>query len=257
MSANLLKTYFKDVGRSKLLTREEEVELSKRIEKGDQAARARLIESNLRLAVSIAKKYQNFGCDLPDLIQESNIGLMKAVEKFDWRRGFRFSTYATWWIRQSVRRHVTANSSTIRIPSHARGLIAKIRSTTKEYEEELGAVPTVQELAEILGVSETIIEDAMNAPSYTSSLSTPIGKDESGILQDILPDHDASSPDEVLDKAKITDAVRRGLKNLTAREEKIIRLRFGIGEDEDNDKDFPISSEEYFKLVEESQNVNA
>ena len=112
--SNLLRTYFDEVGRSNLLTREEEVELSKKIEKGDPLARQKLIESNLRLAVSIAKKYQNFGCDLPDLIQESNIGLMKAVEKFDWRRGFRFSTYATWWIRQSVRRHVTANSSTIR-----------------------------------------------------------------------------------------------------------------------------------------------
>ncbi|MDB4337476.1 RNA polymerase sigma factor RpoD/SigA [bacterium] len=255
--SNLLKMYFKDVGRSKLLTREEEVELSKRIEQGDAAARDRLIESNLRLAVSIAKKYQNFGCDLSDLIQESNIGLMKAVEKFDWRRGFRFSTYATWWIRQSVRRHVTANSSTIRIPSHARGLISKIRSTTKEYEEELGVLPTIQELAEILGVSETIVEDAMNAPTYTSSLSKPIGKDESGILQDILPDHDAPSPDEMLDRVKITEAVRRGLKNLTAREEKIIRLRFGITEEDDNHEEFPISAEKYLNLIEENQNVNA
>ncbi len=248
---NLLRTYFDEVGRSNLLTREEEVELSKKIEKGDPLARQRLIESNLRLAVSIAKKYQNFGCDLPDLIQESNIGLMKAVEKFDWRRGFRFSTYATWWIRQSVRRHVTANSSTIRIPSHARGLISKIKSTIAEYEEDLGEPPTNAELADILGVTESIIEDALSAPTYTSSLSHPIGKDESGTLQDIIPDHEAKSPDEVIDKAKMTDAVRRGLQNLTAREEKIIRLRFGITENPANDAEFPISAEKYFNMLEE------
>ena len=130
--SNLLNVYFKEAGKSKLLTKEEEIELSKRIEAGDHLARQKLIESNLRLAVSIAKKYQHFGCDLSDLIQESNIGLMKAVEKFDWRRGFRFSTYATWWIRQAVRRHVTANTSTIRIPSHARGLLARMKNVTDE-----------------------------------------------------------------------------------------------------------------------------
>lgn len=249
--SNLLRTYFDEVGRSNLLTREEEVELSKKIEEGDPRARQKLIECNLRLAVSIAKKYQNFGCDLPDLIQESNIGLMKAVEKFDWRRGFRFSTYATWWIRQSVRRHVTANSSTIRIPSHARGLISKIKSTIKEYEEDLGTPPTTAELSDILGVSESIIEDAMSAPTYTSSLSHPIGKDESGTLQDIIPDEESQTPDEVIDRAKMISAVRRGLQNLTAREEKIIRLRFGISESSTNHLEYPISAEKYYKMMEQ------
>jgi RNA polymerase primary sigma factor len=248
--SNLLKTYFSEVGRSNLLTREEEVSLSKRIEMGDALARQKLIECNLRLAVSIAKKYQNFGCDLPDLIQESNIGLMKAVEKFDWRRGFRFSTYATWWIRQAVRRHVTANSSTIRIPSHARGLISKIKSTIAEYEEDLGETPTSAELADILGVTESIIEDAMRAPTYTSSLSHPIGKDETGTLQDIIPDDEAQTPDEAIDRVKMTMAVRKGLQNLTAREEKIIRLRFGIAESMTNDAEYPISAHKYFKMME-------
>ena len=248
--SNLLRTYFHEVGKSNLLTREEEVELSKRIEQGDQYARQRMIESNLRLAVSIAKKYQHFGCALPDLIQESNIGLIKAVEKFDWRRGFRFSTYATWWIRQAVRRHVTANSSTIRIPSHARGLMGKLKQCIDEYEHEMGVTPTSAEIAEILGVSATIVEDVIRAPRNVASLNKPIGKDDSGTLQDVIPDEDAAGPDEILDREKMSCAVRRGLKNLTAREEKIIRLRFGITEDDANYEEFPISSEQYFNMME-------
>jgi len=248
--SNLLNVYFKEAGKSKLLTKDEEVELSKRIEAGDPEARRKLIESNLRLAVSIAKKYQHFGCDLSDLIQESNIGLMKAVEKFDWRRGFRFSTYATWWIRQSVRRHVTANTSTIRIPSHARGLLSKIKNVSEEYEDEFGSAPTKEELADILGVTTSLIEDALQAPTNTTSLSRPIGKDESGTLEDIVPDSDATHLDDILDKEKITGAVRKGLRCLTSREEKIIRLRFGITEDSTNHSDYPISKEKYMKLME-------
>ena len=249
--SNLLRTYFNEVGKSKLLTREEEVTLSQRIEQGDQAARAKLIESNLRLAVSIAKKYQHFGCALPDLIQESNIGLIKAVEKFDWRRGFRFSTYATWWIRQAVRRHVTANSSTIRIPSHARGLMGKLKECIDEYEHEMGVTPTAAEIADILGVSESIVEDVLRAPKSIASLNMPIGKDDSGTLQDVIPDEDAAGPDEILDREKMSMAVRRGLKNLTSREEKIIRLRFGITEDDTNHLDYPISTEKYFSMLED------
>ena len=249
--SNLLNVYFKEAGKSKLLTKEEEIELSKRIEAGDHLARQKLIESNLRLAVSIAKKYQHFGCDLSDLIQESNIGLMKAVEKFDWRRGFRFSTYATWWIRQAVRRHVTANTSTIRIPSHARGLLSRIKNVTEEYEEEFGTSPTVEELADMLGVTTSLVEDALQAPTNTTSLSRPIGKDESGTLEDVIPDRDQTHLDDLLDKEKITDAVRKGLSCLTAREEKIIRLRFGITEDDTNHESYPISKDKYIKMLEE------
>ena len=134
--ATSIDAYFKQVGRSKLLTREEEVSLSKRIEKGDELARAKMIESNLRLAISIAKKYHKSGCSMEDLIQESNIGLMKAVEKFDWRRGFKFSTYASWWIKQSVRRHIASHRSAVRVPAHASSLIYKVNQVIKEYEEE-------------------------------------------------------------------------------------------------------------------------
>jgi RNA polymerase primary sigma factor len=248
--SNLLKTYFNEVGRSKLLTREEEVSLSKRIEQGDKLARAKLIESNLRLAVSIAKKYQHFGCALPDLIQESNIGLIKAVEKFDWRRGFRFSTYATWWIRQAVRRHVTANSSTIRIPSHARGLMGKLKQCIDEFEHDMGVRPKPAEIAEILGVSESIVEDVLRAPKNVASLNMPIGKDDSGTLQDVIPDEETPGPDEILDREKMSLAVRRGLKNLTSREEKIIRLRFGITEEDTNYQQFPITTEKYSNMME-------
>ena len=246
-----LRVYFKDVSASKLLTREEEVDLSQRIEKGDNAARERMISSNLRLAISIAKKYQNFGCDLTDLIQESNIGLMKAVDKFDWRRGFRFSTYATWWIRQSVRRHVTANSATIRIPSHARGLMSKIKVIVEEYEKDLGKTPTAAEIADILDVSESIVEDVMTAPKGTTSLFKPIGKDDGGMLQDVIPDDDSESPESLIDREKIIDAVRRGLCSLTAREEKIIRLRFGITEAEENCKQFPITEKKLSEISKE------
>ena len=152
-----LDSYFKQVGRSKLLTREQEVSLAKRIEKGDKLAREKMIESNLRLAISIAKKYYKSGCSMEDLIQESNIGLMKAVEKFDWRRGFKFSTYASWWIKQSVRRHISANKSSVRVPAHASSLIYKINKVVEEYEEEVGDRPTIEEISDILGVTEQMV----------------------------------------------------------------------------------------------------
>ena len=246
--ANILDHYFKDVSRRNLLTREEEISLSQRIEKGDNLARQIMIESNLRLAVSIAKKYQYFGCDLSDLIQESNIGLMKAVEKFDWRRGFRFSTYATWWIRQSVRRHVSSNSTTIRIPSHARGLISKITSLIEEYEEHFGAKPTSKEIAELLDVSENIVVDIINAPKYTTSLSTPIGEDGGGMLENLIPDTRFVDPEVMIDKEKIAAAVRNSFGVLSVREEKIVRLRFGITESETDSEKFPITHQECLNL---------
>ena len=242
--AGILDAYFKDVSKHKLLTREQEVQLSQKIEKGDNHAREIMISSNLRLAASIAKKYQYSGVDLTDLIQESNIGLMKAVEKFDWRKGFRFSTYATWWIRQSVRRHVSSHSSTIRIPSHARGLIGKVTQLMKEYEETFGTKPSVSEIADILDVSENIVQDAMSAPVWSSSLSKPIGKDGEGVLEDVIPDDASVNLEDVIDREKVGKAVRKALGMLTDREEKIIRLRFGITEDSQDDVRFPITERE-------------
>ena len=241
---------YQQATKHKLLTREEEVELAKAAEQGSKYARERLITHNLRLALSIANKYRKSNLPMEDIIQESNIGLIKAVDRYDWRKGFRFSTYACWWIKQSVCRYISSNRSTIKVPSHASSLAWKIKKLIEEYEEEFGSSPTVEELADMLGVTTSLVEDALQAPTNTTSLSRPIGKDESGTLEDVIPDNDQTHLDDLLDKEKITAAVRKGLRCLTAREEKIIRLRFGITEDATNHEAYPISKEKYIKMME-------
>ena len=229
-----LDPYFKDVGRTKLLTREEEVSLSQRIEKGDMIARQTMIESNLRLAISIAKKYYYSGCSMEDLIQESNIGLMKAVEKFDWRRGFKFSTYASWWIRQSVCRFISTHKNTIKIPAHAASLSYKIKNLTKEYEEEFGVSPTISEISEILGVTENMISASLESAKFQNLISfdANLGKDESGRrLIETIEDERYISPDDAIDQEKISIVIARSLSKLSKREEQVMRLRFGIFED--------------------------
>jgi RNA polymerase primary sigma factor len=226
-----LDAYFKDVSKTRLLTREEEVSLSKRIEKGDTRARAIMIESNLRLAISIAKKYYRSGCSMEDLIQESNIGLMKAVEKFDWRRGFKFSTYASWWIKQSVSRHVSSNRSTIKIPSHASGLAYKIKRLISEYENEFGQKPGSDEISEILGVSPKTVEDSLGLMKLQNTISfdaTLNSEDDGRRLLETIPDESASSFDERIDREKISLIMASSLSKLTKREEQVLRLRFGM-----------------------------
>ena len=240
--SDILKVFFKDVGKSSLLTREEEVLLSQRIEQGDDDARCQMISANIRLAISIAKKYQNRGCSLEDLIQEANIGLMKAVDRFDWRRGFKFSTYGCWWIKQSVRRHLAAQSSTIRLPSHAKGLLWRARQLTKEYEEEFGGQPTLDEIAELLGVTTKSLRAIMESAQVPISLDQPSSRGGEGrLLGELIPDTDAQHPAVQLDHTKIVEAVRAALGDLTDREEKIIRLRFGISEDPADHENFPIT----------------
>ena len=231
--ANLLDSYMKDVGRSRLLTREEEVELCKKIELGDGFARQKMIESNLRLAISIAKKYYKSGCPMEDLIQESNIGLMKAVERFDWRKGFKFSTYASWWIKQSVSRYVSSHRNTVRVPSHAVSLTYKITNMMKEYEEEFGTRPTNEEIASVLGVSETMVKAGIDAMRLNNILSIdmPIGDPESSrTLKDTIEDVDAVSIEDILDNQKIRSRIIQSLSRLSKREEQVLRLRFGISE---------------------------
>lgn len=249
--SDILKVFFEDVGKNALLTREEEVMLSQRIEKGDKAARDQMISSNIRLAISIAKKYQNRGCSLEDLIQESNIGLMKAVDRFDWRRGFKFSTYACWWIKQSVRRHIASQSSTIRLPSHAKGILWRARQLMKEYEEEFGAPATIEEIAEILGVGPESLSSIMRTSQVPVSLDHPAGGPgaEGRLLGELIPDNDAQHPSIQLDHAKIVAAVRKTLSELTDREEKIIRLRFGISEDPSDHVKFPIKNSKLQSIV--------
>jgi RNA polymerase primary sigma factor len=241
--SNVLNYYFKDVSRYDLLTREEEITLSQAIEKGDKLARDRMIQSNLRLAISIAKKYSKMGCPLEDLIQESNIGLMKAVDRFDWRRGFKFSTYASWWIKQSVSRHLTSHKSTVRVPAHASGLIWKIKKICREYEDEFRHQPTVSEIADLLGVTESMIKLSLESAAIQNSISldAALGDEKNGRrFEEIISDTDSESPDDLIDRQKTLNIIKNSLAKLSPREEKILRLRFGIYEDIEQDEVFNV-----------------
>jgi len=250
-----LDSYFKDVSKTNLLTREEEVMLSQRIEKGDQEARSIMIESNLRLAISIAKKYYRSGCSIEDLIQESNIGLMKAVEKFDWRRGFKFSTYASWWIKQSVCRHIGTSRNTVRVPAHTASLAYKIQAVTKEYEEDLGQKPSIAELSDILGVSENMINASLASIKFQNMISidgTIGNKDGNRSISEVVPDFNQIDIDGIIDKEKILLVVRDCLQRLSPREEQILRLRFGIAENFNDTSDFNLTGSEA-KLVSQKE----
>ena len=251
-----LESYFDQVSNYPLLNREQEVELAKKIEKGDSRAKDRMIQSNLRLAISVAKKYQQKGCSLEDLIQESNMGLMKAVERFDWRKGFKFSTYAYWWIKQSVRTHVASQASDIKLPAHTRNLLWKMNEMIREYEDEFNQKPSYKEVSEALGVPISTLMSMIKCSSQTS-LDANI-KDRSGgtgrKISEVVADDNISSIENILDSVKIKDAMRKALSNLSTREEKIIRLRFGIGEDDNpRDPSFNLTPEEIIKIKEESK----
>jgi RNA polymerase primary sigma factor len=196
-----------------------------------------MIESNLRLAISIAKKYQRSGCNLEDLIQESNVGLIKAVDRFDWRRGFKFSTYASWWIKQAVRRHVTDSMSDVRMPSHAVSLAYKISNFIRDYEEEFKNKPSNAEIAEMLGVTEDAVAESLYNTGLTStiSLDTPVSDDSDRTLMETIVDDRGTHIDELLDRARVFDIVKRCMHLLSPREEQVLRLRFGITDLDDLD----------------------
>ena len=230
----------------RLLSREEEVILAKGIEAGYRGARDKLITCNMRLALSIAKKFQASGCDLDDLIQESSIGLMKAVDKFDWRRGFKFSTYATWWIRQAVMRHVNHSKGLIKVPTHALSLLQRINREKQAYWEEFGQAPSIPELAALLGVSENLIKLSLDAASVNLTVSLDSKPDGSGkgdatsdhrTLAEVLTDDEDVSVETRLCEEQMVEAVKRALSRLTPREEKIMRLRFGIAEISDQERE--------------------
>lgn len=228
-----MQSYFRSVGNHKILTQEQEVALCKRIESGDMLARDEMIRSNLRLAISIAKKYQNMGIDFDDLIQESNIGLLKALERFDYRRGFKFSTYATYWIKQSVIRHLHTQSGQLRLSSNISNILYKARKQAKLYEDEFGQAPTDEELAELIGIDIKALNKARaykyKFVSLDSQPSKSMSDGDSGRrFGDFIPDDKIENIDDRLDKSKIATLVREGLKVLTPREEKILRMRFGI-----------------------------
>ena len=234
-----LEIYFRNIKRNtSLLTREEEVALAKRIEKGDRRARDKMIESNLRLAISIAKKYARYGSTLEDLIQESNIGLMKAVEKFDWRRGFKFSTYASWWIKQAVTRSLTSNSTILKVPSHTLANARKIWQLKQEYLEEFGTEPTIEEISDALDMPEKHVKLALSSirARNIASIDQQIGEEGSRTLGDIIPDNSSNNIEQILDNKAIRQKIVKALASLSKREELVLRMRFGIDEVLEDDK---------------------
>ena len=239
MERTVLETYFRDIkNKTSLLTREQEVELAKRIEKGDRRARDKMIESNLRLAISIAKQYARYGSTLEDLIQESNIGLMKAVEKFDWRKGFKFSTYASWWIKQAVTRSLTANSTLLKVPSHTLANARKIWQLKQDYIEEFGVEPTLEEICDVLDITEKHVRLAMASirSKNVSSIDQQIGEEGARTLGDIIPDNSSTNIEQILDNKLIRQKIIKALSMLSKREELVLRLRFGLDEILEDDK---------------------
>jgi RNA polymerase primary sigma factor len=223
-----LQLFLADVGRHKLLTAHEEVTLAKRMEKGDLLAKRRMIESNLRLVVSIAKGYRGLGVPFLDLIQEGTLGLNRAVEKFDWRRGFKFSTYATWWIRQSVQRAVANNARTIRVPVHVVERQQKLGRAARRLEVELGRDATRQELAEATGLPIQHVDEALSAAQASVSLNQTVGSDDEGELGDLFADRDAADPFDEAEESLRKQGVRKALDALPERERRILELRFGF-----------------------------
>lgn len=241
--------FFKEVGRHKLLSKEDESELARRIEAGDKTARTRMIEANFRLAISIAKRYASRGCDMEDLIQESNIGLIRAVDRFDWRRGVKFSTYATWWIKQSVRRLVTESSSSVKMPSSINSFYYQSQLMIREFTEEFGYPPSDDEVAAYMGCSTETYRLMVNTYKSPLSLDAKVSDDEnSKTLKDTIADTESETADEILDKEKVVSIIRQVLSSLSAREEKVMRLRFGISEDPTNHNLFPITKVEIEEL---------
>lgn len=223
-----VRMYLKEIGRVPLLTPEEEVELAKRMENGDEEAKRRLAEANLRLVVSIAKRYVGRGMLFLDLIQEGNLGLIKAVEKFDYRKGYKFSTYATWWIRQAITRAIADQARTIRIPVHMVETINKLIRVSRQLLQELGREPSPEEIAKEMNISEDKVREIMKIAQEPVSLETPIGEEEDSHLGDFIEDHDARAPAEEASFTLLREQLDEVLKTLTEREQRVLRLRFGL-----------------------------
>jgi len=223
-----VRMYLKEIGKVPLLSAEEEIELSKRIEKGDKEAKRKLAEANLRLVVSIAKKYVGRGMLFLDLIQEGNLGLMKAVEKFDYRKGYKFSTYATWWIRQAITRAIADQARTIRIPVHMVETINKLIRVQRQLLQELGRDPLPEEIAEEMNLSVEKVREIMKIAQEPVSLATPIGEEEDSFLGDFIPDDEALAPADAAAYLLLKEQLEDVLETLTPREEKVLRLRFGL-----------------------------
>ncbi len=223
-----VKVYLKEIGRVPLLTPEEEVSLAVRISDGDEAAKKRLSEANLRLVVSIAKRYLGRGMQFLDLIQEGNLGLIKAVEKFDYTKGFKFSTYATWWIRQAITRAIADQARTIRIPVHMVETINKVKKVSSQLLHANGREPSAEEVAEELEMPVEKVREIMRVAQEPVSLETPIGEEEDSHLGDFIPDDDAPAPADAASHTLLKETLNNVLDSLTEREREVLRLRFGL-----------------------------
>ena len=222
-----VKMYLKDIGKVPLLSAEEEIELAKRMEAGDEMAKKKLAESNLRLVVSIAKRYVGRGMLFLDLIQEGNLGLLKAVEKFDYRKGYKFSTYATWWIRQAITRAIADQARTIRIPVHMVETINKVTRVSRDLLQKLGREPLPEEVGEVMGLPKERVQEIMKIAQDPVSLETPIGEEEDSHLGDFIQDESIPTPVEATNQTLLHEQLDEVVSTLTEREQRVIKLRFG------------------------------
>ena len=228
LSRDSLQAFLNDIGKVDLLTAEQEVELAKRIERGDHRANQEMVEANLRLVVSIAKRYRNQGLPFLDLIQEGTIGLVRAAEKFDWRKGFKFSTYATWWIRQAVQRSLADKSRTIRMPTHMVERLDKIVRAERNLRAEGGREPTSEDIADELGMTVDQVEQIRRTSQAPVSLEKPVGDDGESELGHFIEDENAPLPDEAADMAFRDEALTKCLESLSERERRVLEMRFGL-----------------------------
>ena len=247
-STDPVRMYLKEIGRVPLLTSDQEIDIAKRMADGDEEAKQQLAEANLRLVVSVAKRYVGRGMQFLDLIQEGNLGLIKAVDKFDYHKGYKFSTYATWWIRQAITRAIADQARTIRIPVHMVETINKLVRVNRQLLQELGREPRPDEIAEEMGISEEKVREIIKIAQEPVSLETPIGEEEDSHLGDFIPDDDAPAPDSMATYAMLKKQLTEVLDTLTPREEKVVRLRFGLDDGktrtlEDVGKEFNVTRE--------------
>jgi RNA polymerase primary sigma factor len=229
-----LRLYLREISRIPLLSAQSELELARRVERGDRAARNHLIEANLRLVVSIAKKYVGQGLSLEDLIGEGNIGLIRAVTKFDPSKGFRFSTYATWWIKQAITRSILEGTRAVRLPVYIMEEVMRVKRTTRQLYQELGHEPTTAQIGERLGIPAERVSELLIWAEKVFSLDAPLSDEEENSLGDIIEDQQVEGPAETTDRTLLRDEVRRVLSNLTLRERQVIELRFGLVDDHDH-----------------------
>ncbi len=227
LTDDLVKIYLREIGKLKVLDTRTEVDLARRVQKGDQKAKQELVRHNLRLVVSIAKRYLNRGMSFLDLIQEGNLGLMKAVEKFDPERGYKFSTYATWWIRQGITRALSDKARTIRLPVHMVELISKLKKTMRRLSEKLGHKPSNEDIAKEIDMDINKVKDIIQVMELPLSLHTPVNSEEEGDLEDVIPDGDMS-PECSVNELLLGMDINKALKCLTLKEAAVIRLRFGL-----------------------------